>query len=353
MRDIAEIDKNFKVETEIDRPNLHFYDAEMNPFRIYGLLRENDRFCRMPGAVAKEASEGVHTLHTNTAGGRVRFVTNSAYVAISAEMDGVSRGPHMPLTGGAGFDLYADTGEGQIFMHTYKPPYEMKDGYEGVCDFWDDRERLITINFPLYADVKKLYIGLEKMAYIKPAPDYTCEKPIVYYGSSITQGACASRPGNAYQAILSRTLDANFINLGFSGNALAEECMADYISSLDMSVFVLDYDHNSPSPEHLQETHERMYRKVREKHPSVPIVMLTRPKVHLVYDEPRRVEVVKANYEKAVAEGDKNVYFIKGSDLLEERVIECATVDGGHPNDSGFLSMANVLYDVLKPLIGV
>ena len=351
MQDISQVDKNFQIETEIVRENLRFYDAEAAPFRVYGLLREDDRFCRMPKAVAKSINDGVHKLYANTAGGRVRFVTNSPYVAISAEMDGIGKMPHFALTGSAGFDLYADEGDGQRYMGTFVPPFDIHNGYESVIDFSDRTERLITIHFPLYSNVKKLYIGLEDGAVLEAAPDYTYQKPMVYYGSSITQGGCASRPGNAYQAILSRLLDSDFVNLGFSGSAKGEEAMADYISSLDMGLFVMDYDHNAPTVEHLKATHGRMFQKVRARHPQLPIVIMTRPKAHLTEEENQRMRVAEQTCRNAVQAGDKQVYFVKGSDLIDPHMMETATVDGCHPNDSGFVSMAYALYDVLKHIL--
>ena len=351
MKNISEIDKNFKVETKIERENLQFFDAETSPFRIYGLLRENGRFCRMPEEAAKGVSDGVHGLYANTAGGRVRFRTNSPYVAISAQMDGIGKMPHFALSGSAGFDLYADEGSGQIYRGTFVPPFDLEKGYESVLDFPDNTERLITINFPLYSNVTKLYIGLDSHSMQKPAPDYKYEKPVVYYGSSITQGGCASRPGNSYQAIVSRRLDCNFINLGFSGNAKGEDDMTDYINGLDMSIFVMDYDHNAPTVEHLAATHRRMFQKIREKHPTLPIIMMTRPKVHLTAEEKERSEIVRKTYLDALDAGDEHVCFLQGSDLIHREVWETATVDNVHPNDSGFVSMAYTLCDLIIEII--
>ena len=351
MKRIEELDKNFKVETNIQRENLKWYDAESAPFRIYGLIREEDRFCRVPQTVAQNVNEGVQTLSKNTAGGRVRFVTDSSYVVISAQMDGVGKMVHFAFTGSAGFDLYTDEGDGQVYRGTFIPPFDITTGYESVFDFPSRTKRTITIHFPLYSNVKKLYIGLEEHARLQEASDYTHKTPIVYYGSSITQGGCASRPGNAYQAILSRLLDCDFINLGFSGSARGEDAIIDYINTLDMSIFVMDYDHNAPTPEHLEATHEHMFKKIREKHPKLPIVMLTRPKVHLEEHEKQRVEIVERTYQNAIDGGDSNVYFVKGSDLIRPEVIETATVDNCHPNDSGFVSMAYALYDLIKSIL--
>ncbi len=217
-------------------------------------------------------------------------------------------------------------------------------------DFGCSAMRDITIHFPLYSNVDKLYIGLADGAVIEQPAPYQIRKPIVYYGSSITQGGCASRPGTSYQGFVSREIDADYLNLGFSGNARAEEEMAKYIGSLDMSLFVYDYDHNAPSVEHLKNTHERMFLEIRERHPGLPVVMMSRPKLYLSEEELARLEIIKATYENALARGDNNVYLIDGRELMAWAGNE-GTVDTCHPTDLGFLSMAKALIPVLKGLL--
>ena len=344
MFDISKIDKNFSVDTNIDKEDIQFYDADESPFRVYGIFRENDKYTRMKEEVAKKVSEGVYRLHTNTAGGRVRFVTDSPYVAIYAQMGVMARMSHFTFVGTAGFDIYANG----IYANTFVPPRDTTDSFEKVIDFEDSRKREITINFPLYSEVKKLYIGLKKDCFLSEAKPYKNTKPIVYYGSSITQGGCASRPGNCYQAIISRDLDYDYINLGFSGNAKGEDEMAEYIAGLDMSAFVYDYDHNAPTFEHLEKTHERMFKIIREKHPSIPVIMMPRPKM-LNKDEKKREKLIETTYKNAVSSGDKNVYFIPNSEL-DKICGTDGTVDKFHPNDLGFYSMAKAVENVIKKI---
>lgn len=352
MKTIDQVDTNFRVEASIQESDLCFYDARTSPFRIYGLLYENGRFCRMPQKLAETVSDGVYALCTNTSGGRVRFVTNSSCVAISAQMDHICRMPHFAFTGSSGFDLYADYGEGSRYVRSFIPPLEMETGYESLIELpGEPAERLITIHFPTYSDVLDLKIGLQAGASVKAPPDYTYETPIVYYGSSITQGGCASRPGNTYQAILSRLLDCNFINLGFSGNAKGEPAMASYLTDLDMLIFVLDYDHNAPNSKHLERTHEPLYRAIREKHPALPILMMSRPKYYLSQEEQTRQRIVESTYRHALESGDRNVYFFPGNELITKEAQNIATVDSGHPNDYGFSCMACALKDLLEKLL--
>jgi hypothetical protein len=347
MKHISEIDANFKVETKIDKPDIKFYDISGEPFQTYGVFWEDGQYRRMPASVAQSVSERVLFLHSATAGGRVRFKTDSPYIAIHAEMSQIAKMSHFALTAAAGFDLYCSE---YGFSGTFVPPYDIEDGYERVLEIRNPGMHEYTINFPLYSGVSKLYIGLSETATVCKAEPYLTEKPVVYYGSSITQGGCASRPGCAYQSILTRQFSCDHINLGFSGNALGETEMAEYISGLDMSVFVLDYDCNSPTPEHLQNTHEAMYRKVREANPDLPIVILSRPFYYLTKENQMRLEIIRTTYRNAVESGDKNVYLIEGSTLLEMAGND-GSVDGVHPTDFGFASMAKAIAQVLKQIL--
>ncbi len=349
--DISKIDQNFDVKKASAQGDIKFYDAEANPFRIYGLMKENESFCRMPKAVADCVNEGVAELCLHTAGGRARFVTNSRKIAIRAKIPAICKFPHLTLAGTAGFDIYIKKDGKDIYYKTFMPPYDITDAYESEVSFETEEIREITINFPLYSSVEKLLIGLCENSVIGRAADYKTEKPVVFYGSSITQGGCASRPGNSYEAIFSRELDCNYINLGFSGSARGEDEIANYIKDLDMSAFVYDYDHNAPSAEHLRATHKRMFDIIRKANPTLPILLLSMPVSHLKGDNKERIEIIRETFESAKAQGDKNVYFVSGKDLIDEEIAEVWSVDDCHPNDSGFVSMAREIIRIFKEKI--
>lgn len=349
MHNITLIDSNFKVNTKLDIKDIKFYDIKQPPFKIHGVFYDSGKYRRIPENVAKTVNDGVYGLHANTAGGRVRFKTDSPYVAIHSEMPSIGKMPHFALTGSAGFDLYIGK-EPAKYIATFVPPFEIKDGYESVVFFDSSEMREITINFPLYSEVSELYIGVSNDAVLCPAEKYKLEKPIVYYGSSITQGGCASRPGNSYESIVSRMLNADYVNLGFSGSARAEDEIAEYISKLDMSMLVYDYDHNAPTAEHLNKTHEKMFKIIRKTNPDLPIMLLSRPKFSLTEDEEIRLEIIKSTYQNAIESGDRNVYLIDGRALMKTAEDE-GTVDNCHPNDLGFMSMAKELGDLLEKIL--
>lgn len=343
---IEDIDSNFKLETNIKREGLRFLNAAEPPFTVHGLIRISDRWVRMPLDIAEKTSANVYMLAKNTAGGRVRFCTNSPYIAIKAVQPPSGLMPHMPLTGHAGFDLYLGEGSDSTYYRSFIPPTSVMEGggYESIVDLTPatlakDEVRTFTINFPLYHGVYELYIGLKEGSVLTAAPEYSVKTPFVFYGSSITQGGCAARPGTCYQAWLSRWFDADYINLGFSGSACGEDEMADYVAGLEMSAFIYDYDYNSPTYDTLVKTHEKMLRKVRATHPDIPIICASRPRVDLDGDERARRDLIRANVERLQAEGDKLVSFVPGAELIALCGCE-GTVDYCHPTDLGFYSMA-------------
>ena len=342
-----ELDKNLVVETRINRPGIRFYDPDTPPFSIHGIYRDGDRYYRLPRDRAEKISANIVEMCGYTAGGRIRFRTNSPYVAVKVQLAEVYCIPFMTFIGTHGFDVYAD-GE---FAGVLPPPLELQgESYESVLTLGDRRMREITLDMPLYTNVKYVYIGLDETSEILPPAQYRNTLPIVYYGSSITHGCSASRPGTTYEAVISRELNVDYVNLGFGGSAKAEPKMAHYVSELDMSLFVYDYDHNAPTPKYLSETHERMFLAVREKHPTLPIVIISRPQTKLTPDRDQRFEIIRETYERALARGDKNVWLIDGRELLLPAGTD-ATIDGIHPTDHGFRLMAERIGNVIKNIL--
>lgn len=350
MKSISNIDSNFQLIASIEKDGMRFFHIDQEPFSIHGILKENGKYRRLPEKVAKTVSENVYYLHSHTAGGRVRFKTNSRKISILAEMDQISRMSHFAFTGSSGFDLYAKENHHDVYWGTFIPPLNMTDGYESSICLSGNHLRDITINFPLYSAVTNLYIGVENDAVLEKAEAYSHSKPIVYYGSSITQGGCASRPGNSYQSILSRKFHCDYMNLGFSGSAKAEDEIIEYIKQLEMSMFVFDYDHNAPTVEHLEATHEKMFQEIRKYNPQLPIIILSRPKYYLNHEEKKRLEIIQNTYQNALSQGDNHVYFLNGQSLMK-LAKDDGTVDNCHPNDLGFFSMAVALEKVLKTIL--
>lgn len=337
MTDFSKIDPNFKVEPSFSQDGLVFFNAAQPPFSLHGLLHEEGCFRRLPRQVADGVSEEVAHLSLHTAGGRVRFATDSKRIAIRASMHAIEKMPHFALTGSGGFDLFEGTG----YLATFIPPFGFVDGFSSQKVLEERKPRQLTLHFPLYSGVRELHIGIEDGALLQAAPAYP-EAPMVFYGSSITQGGCASKPGCTFPAMVGQLLGHDHVNLGFSGSCKGEAAMAEHLACLDMSAFVCGYDHNAPTLAHLEKTHLPLVRAVREAHPDIPIVLFGRPKAALNDEECARRAVVEATC-RAVGG-----IFIPNEALIPAEVTSWATVDGVHPNDLGFYHMAKAISAALK-----
>ena len=352
---LAKIDKNFELKTGLDRDDIVWFNIRNAPFEFYGLYDPKNQkpYVRMPVEVAKNVSAGVCGLNYNTAGGRVHFSTDSPFVALKT-VQRFNHSPHMTHAMQGGFDLYSNKNGFTTFAAPFIPPVEAVGGFEQLRDVHSGgKMTAYTLNFPLYGGVDEVYVGIKEGSHLAGGEKYRDIKPVVYYGSSITQGGCASRPGNCYEAIISHKYNIDYINMGFSGNCKAEIPMAEYLRSLDMSVFVCDYDHNAPSVEYLNDTHHRLYDIFREKQPDTPYVMITKPDIwHWnMRDADRRRDVVYKTFADARAMGDKNVYFIDGRGLFGSDNRDNCTIDGCHPNDLGFYRMAENIGIVIGEIV--
>ena len=339
----------FRFETSFAEKDIAFYDVRREPFSVYGFYnyKNEDAFIRIPDGVARATSSFVHQKSKHASGGRIRFSTDSPYIVVKVELASMEKFDHMPLSATAGMDLYIDSDTDSVFYSALRPGVNVTTEYMAIARFDSRKERKITINMPLYSGVKNVYIGVSETAKLGKGKPYVNELPIVYYGSSITQGGCASRPGLCYQNIISRRRNLDFINLGVSGSARGEDAICNYIASLDMAAFVCDYDHNA-SIEELRATHSRLYDTVRAKHPKTPYIMLTRPDlIHKYEDAYIRRNIIVDSFRRARELGDRHVYFIDGEGFFMGPDADSCTVDGTHPNDIGFLKMANSIERVL------
>lgn len=354
--DIEKIDKNF-VDHKPDENGMVWYNALEAPFEVFGVSfdKEMGRLMRMPQKVAASVNDGVKSLASCTAGGRVRFYTDSDTVAIRSTLNSVSRMSHMAFTGSAGYSLYADLDDG---TDRWAAMYvvDQKEDKVNISRVVSENVRRLskrvvgyTLFMPLYSGVTDLEIGVKEGSVIaKSGLSYRDIKPVLYYGHSITQGACASRPGADCNSIISRRLNVDFINLGFSGSARGEQTMSDYLATFDPSIFFLDYDWNAPTVEHLAATHYPMYATIRNARPDTPIVFMTSTdyETHLATAD-MRYDVIAETYSRGIAAGDKHLYLVDGRRLMDGPERDDCTVDGCHPTDLGFRRMA----DRLTPLI--
>lgn len=357
MKKLSELDKNLAVASTLEEKDLVFFNAADAPFEVYGAANVREYgYLRMPPQAAAAVSDGVAQLMPCTSGIRVRFSTDSPHIAIRCTFEATGRMSFMPLLGSAGFDLFEDTPDGKkcVFKRAFLQPEDMGDGYESILYVGAGPVRCYTIHFPLYTRVASLHIGLSRSAAPGNGAPYRVVRPLVFYGSSITMGGCASRPGNSYPAFISRMLGADFVNLGFAGNAKGEPAMADYLAAMDMSALVIDYDHNAHTVEHLETSYQPFFRRIREERPTLPIILVTRPDFEAdPPDSVLRRDIIHAVYKEAISAGDQRVFYIDGETLFGAICRTDCTVDGVHPNDLGFYRMASTIRPVLAQALAV
>lgn len=337
-----------------------FYRIPDSHFDLYGVFfdEKEGRFLRMPADVAAKVSPSVAELNRHPSGGRIRFRTDATRLSITMKTSTLASMAHMPFSGSHGFTLIEDDGPDHYFaaafMINHYANYKESvapDGYYSEKLLKGGKMRSYTLYLPLYCDLSELTIGIPEEASVTNGPKYRDIKPVLFYGSSITQGGCASRPDNMYCSYISKWFDVDFIDLGFSGSALAEPAIAEYIASLDPSVFVYDYDYNAPDAEHLKKTHYRLYRIFREKHPDTPVIFVSNPDYDTDASSESRLKVIRKTVSMARKEGDRNVDLVSGKKLFGKHDRENCTVDMTHPNDLGFYLMAREISKSLHKFI--
>lgn len=347
FKKVSEVDANYVTKTENGYTYISIFAPEINISGFPYLQENGNQLYRLKLADKDKYSANNSYLAWNTAGGHVRFRTNATNLKIDVTLQYSGAGmKHFAPSGISGIDVYVGTGTARQYVTTILPKQE--PNYSGEVKL-EAGTKEVLINLPSYAGVKEMSIGFPEGTTVAQPLPYTYEKPIVFYGSSITQGGCSSRPGTAYFNILSRALDANIVNLGFSGSAFGETSIAEYIASIELSAFVFDYDYNADTPEKLGPTHYPFYEIVRKAHPDIPIIFVSRCSYNPSDSNAVQCrKLIMNNYEKAKAAGDNNVYFVDGSLFFDQDNPNDYTVDGLHPTDLGFRAMAEGIFPVLK-----
>ena len=360
-QDIGKLDRNLQAGAAT-LAGMDVYRVDDPPIRLTGLPwhKRGGAFCRLPEEMDLDFSPDVKRLHRCTAGAAIRFRSNSSEIRLHAEVDGC-RMYHMSLVGSMGFDLYAGNGLTQVFA---KSSYFHYDENEYTCTMFSSPNRIMrdfTIYFPLYSGVKTLEIGLDAGSVIEAPTPWKDPRPVVFYGTSITQGGCVSRPGMLYTNILSRLLGQPVYNFGFSGSGKGEPQTAGKLAEIaDPAMYVLDYDDNA-RPELLEKTIRPYIRILRQSHPETPILALsTEPKSAEAFEpfdsdyaskeRPLYNQIHQTVFDELRAAGDDNIYYLDGRMLYGADFDEC-TVDGAHATDLGSYRIAHALAPVIERIL--
>ena len=340
-------------------PNTNWIPAQDARFEVDGLpwFKENaGTWIRLPLRLKDQVRPPVWNLAQSPSGGRIRFRTNSTIFAIRLEYPSPPEMGNMHAFGQTGVDLYLDGYyRGSAIAQKDSAPGKIVEHLYLNLTGQPRKEREVVLYLSLYKAVKVLAIGLDNEARIlKPAP-FAVARPVVYYGTSITQGGCASRPAMDYQAILARKLNLDYVNLGFSGNGLGEPELARAVAEIDASMFVFDFAQNNRTEESLRQNYEPFLNTVREKHPDTPILVITpignaRETLSPAKTELEKMrELIRGIASKHIAAGDRHLQVVEGTDLLGFDQMD-GVVDGTHPNDLGFWWMAEGLAPRVKKI---
>ena len=315
---------------------------------------------RLPVRLKSTFRPAVWSLARSPSGARIRFHSDTKILSLRLEYPSPPKMANMHAYGQTGVDLYADG----TYLGTAVADQEAKPGkiYERVLLDVSGQpkvEREITLYLPLYMPVKVLGIGVDSEARVTPPKPFALPKPVVFYGTSITQGGCASRPGMSYEAILGRRLNLDFVNLGFSGNGLGEPEVARAVTEIDAACYVLDFGANHKTGDDMRKVYAPFLDAVRARRPDTPIVIMTplytareerMPTLKLDW-QLRREHISQVAHQRIRA-GDTNLFLVDGARLLGPNPGD-GLVDGGHPNDLGFQRMADGLAPVLRKALGL
>jgi len=331
---------------------LKTYTCFDKPLKVFGIpfFEEKKKLERLPVEL-REKLKSLEFLGRRCPGARVGFRTDAEEFTVKVTLKTLTPDVGMSIYSCQAMSVMIGERQNSTFAGLVNPPDYNTKIFEKNFRKSNELEE-VTIWFLRNEEIENIEITVPDEARVEEPTPYKHGKAL-YYGSSITEGGCCCNVTNSYNALLSRWLDLDYYNFGFSGSAKGELEMADYINTIDMSLFVFDYDHNAPNPEHLKNTHEPFFKRIREKNPTLPILILSKPDFDYDENGAERREIIMKTYTNAVESGDKNVYFIDGETFFGIIDRELCTIDRIHPNDLGFYRMANVILPVMKKILGV
>lgn len=332
-----------------------WYDAVELNIEGRGFVDIKTPYDRLPKKAEKVVPEGVWTRSMNSAGMSVSFATDADMIVVRWSLRNPSiSSPYLSSMSVAGLDLYVRSGGKWLWAAT-RPPQKFPETTQTFLRGLTRDLREYKLYLPSYNGVEKVEIGVPKGAKFGRYEEKSVSKPIVFYGSSIVQGSASSRPGMTYVAQLGRRLSAPVINLGFSGLCKMEPAMADLITELDPSVFVIDCLPNMQVPE-ISERTVPFIKKLRQARPDTPILLVENPmysqglwNANVSRSVAAKNKVFAAEVAKLEKEGVKNLHYVKGERLFGTE--GASTVDGVHPTDLGFTLFADALEPILRNLL--
>lgn len=353
-QNLSQLDRELAASKADKASKLDWHNPES--FGVEGRAWENLKrlryYDRLPAEAQGKVPSAVWSLSRHSAGIAVRFKTDSTSVHVKYKVSNPTLAlPHMPATGVSGVDLYAKDDKGVWrWVNVNKPSSQEMESL--LINEIPQVQREYLMYLPLYNGVEYLKIGVDAGASFEGVAPRDLKSSILFYGTSITHGACASRPGMCHPAILGRRLNRPVINLGFSGNGKMDAEVGEFLAKLELGVLVIDCNPNM-QPALVRERCVPLVKQVRAAHPNLPIVLVEdrrftntwiRPERQKFHDENHAA--LKEGFDKLKAEGVQGLFYVSGDLLLGEDTE--GTTDGSHPNDLGFYRQADVMEPVIR-----
>lgn len=335
--------------------DLLWYDLKLLDLEGKAFSDTKSYYDRLPGRAEGVVRDAVWNLSRHSAGLCVRFVTDANVIQARWKLTSPRLAmPHMAATGVSGLDLYVKTEKGWRWLGVGQPKDQANTATLASGIPAGTREYLLYL--PLYNGVGSVEIGIAAGKFLAKGPGYPKDhKPIVFYGTSITQGGCASRTGMVHTAILGRRLGYPVVNLGFSGNGRMEPEVARFIAEIDASVYVIDCLPNM-TPKEVAEKTEPLVQMLRKARPTTPILLVedrNYDNSHLLPGPKQRNQesqaALKAAFARLTKSGVSSVHYLEGAHLLGDD--NEGTVDSSHPTDLGFLRQAEAFEKALRPIL--
>ena len=351
--EIAKWDPNMAQQNAVVTNGVKWIDGKYLPIEGRAFNDVDHYYDRLPANVTTNVNGGVRGMKHHTSGMLFRFRTNSNRLSFKwTPFNGGLSMDHMPSTGVSGIDVYRFDEKAGAWRYVKTGRiYDAKKG-GSLSIGWKPGDACI-VNLPLYNGVRSFELGIDPGAKIEALGPRKSgvDKPVVFYGTSITHGGCCSRPGLGFVNLVGRHLDVPVVGLGFSGSGWMELEMSEHLAKIDASCYVLDCLWNMCLEEKrdprrsVEGNYEKFIRNLRAKRPGVPIVMAEHCNVYgNAKDDKDRF--IKGLYEKLIAEGWTNLVYLPNDEMYTGDYE--GTVDGVHPNDLGMMSMSDVFGKAVK-----
>ena len=328
------------------------YTCHDAPIKVFGVpfFDQKKKFERLPDELRAKL-KNLEFLGRRCPGARIGFCTDAEEFTVKIYLKTMSVDIGMSIYACQSVSVMVGDRQNSTFAALINPTDYNTKVFEKTVKKSCEMEE-VTIWLLRNEEIENVEITFPDNARVEEPTPYKYGKAL-YYGSSITEGGCCCNVTNGYNALLSRWLDLDYYNFGFSGSATGQIELADYINTIDISLFVMDYDHNSPTPEHLLKTHEPFFKRIRQAHPDIPVLFLSKPDFDYTPDGKERRAVIENTYSNALKAGDKNVYYVDGETFFGDEDRHLCTVDRIHPNDLGFYRMAKVILPTMKKMLGI